>query len=105
MSELLLLLVLLFLLWLWRDNLQARESAIKISRRACEQVQAQLLDDTVALVRLRLCRTKKGTMALCRVYEFEFSLDGEKRRTGTITMKAQVVENLVLDIDNTTILQ
>jgi hypothetical protein len=105
MKEILLIAVLMLLLWFWRDSLRARERALRISRRACEQINAQLLDETVALIKLRLCRTKAGTMALCRQYTFDFSLDGAQRRSGSIAMKGQGIEDLVLDIDQTTSLQ
>jgi hypothetical protein len=105
MQEILLILSLLFVLWLWRDSLNAREKAVTASRRACEQMDAQLLDDTIGLVKLRLCRTNAGTMALCRYYDFDFSLDGEHRRSGSISMKGQRILDIVLDLDQTTILQ
>lgn len=105
MKEILLILGLVFVLWLWRDSLKARERAISASRRACEQTGAQLLDDTVGLIRLRLCRTNAGTMALCRYYDFDFTLDGEHRRSGSISMKGQRIQDIVLDLDQTTILQ
>lgn len=102
MQDLLLLLGLFALLWLWRDSMKARERAIEVCRHACQQINAQLLDDTVALSKIRLCRTRLGTMALCRLYGFDFSLDGEQRRSGSIYMKGQGIEDLVLDIDKTT---
>ena len=105
MKELLLILSLFLVLWIWRDNLGAREKALSVSRRACEQLGAQLLDDTVSLVKVRLCRTNAGTMALCRFYDFDFSLDGEHRRSGSISMKAQRIEDIVLDIDQAKNLQ
>ena len=105
MKEILLILSLLLVLWLWRDSLSAREKALSASRRACEQVGAQLLDDTVGLIKLRLCRTHAGTMALCRYYNFDFSLDGEHRRSGSISMKGQRIEDIVLELDQTTIMQ
>ena len=105
MNEFLLIGVLLFVLWLWRDSLQARERAITASRMACQQLNVQLLDDTVMLIKLRLCRTNKGTMALCRWYDFDFTVDGEHRRSGSIAMRGQLIEDIILDIDHTTTLQ
>lgn len=105
MQEFFLIGGLFFVLWLWRDGMKARERAVAASRRACQQMDAQLLDDTVVLNKLRLCRTNAGTMALCRLYSFDFSLDGEQRRSGSISMKSQGIEDIVLDIDQTTILK
>ena len=105
MSEILYLVILGFIVWFWRDSMQAKELAVKASSRACKQINAQFLDQTVVLTKLRLCRTKSGTMALCRLYTFDFTLDGQVRREGVITMKGQLILDLVLDLDHSTTLQ
>jgi hypothetical protein len=105
MSEILMLASLAGAIWLWVDSMRSRERALAASRRACAEVNAQLLDETVALAKLRLCRTSRGTMALCRVYEFDFTLDGENRRGGLVVMRGQLIEDLVLDFDHTSALQ
>jgi hypothetical protein len=105
MSEILMLAALAGVVWLWLDSTRSRERALAASRSACQQVNVQLLDETVALTKLRLCRTSKGTMALCRVYEFDFTLDGESRRAGLVVMRGQSIEDLVLDFDHTSHLQ
>jgi len=105
MSEILYFVILGFIVWFWRDSLQAKELAVSASTRACKQINAQLLDQTVVLTKLRLCRTNTGTMSLCRLYIFDFTLDGEERREGTITMKGQRILDLVLDVDQPTTLQ
>ena len=105
MNEILMIAALLFVLWLWRDSLRARERAVTASRMACQQLNVQLLDDTVVLIKFRLCRTNSGTMALCRWYDFDFTLDGEHRRSGNIAMRGQLIEDIILDIDHTTTLQ
>jgi hypothetical protein len=99
MPEILYILLLLALLWFWRDSTNAREKATSSARAACSRIEAQFLDETVMLAKLRLCRRNSGTMALCRLYSFDFTLDGEQRRSGVIRMKAQVIEDIVLDID------
>ena len=103
-SEILFIATLVFVIWIWRDDMQAREQAVAASIRACQQINAQFLDQTVVLTKLRLCRTNDGVMALCRLYVFDFSLDGEVRREGVITMKGQRIVDLVLDVDHTTVL-
>ena len=104
MQEIVFIGVLTFVFWLWRDSMNARELALVAGKRACKQLNVQLLDDTVSISKLRLCRTKLGTVALCRLYSFDFSLDGEIRRLGNITMRGQVIEDIVLDIDHDTTL-
>lgn len=99
MSDILYFVILGFIVWFWRDSMRAKEQAVFACNRACKQINAQLLDQTVVLTRLRLCRTNAGTMSLCRIYVFDFTLDGEARREGTITMKGRKILDLVLDID------
>jgi hypothetical protein len=105
MHELLYILMLLGVLWFWRDSANAREKATSAARAACTQINAQFLDETVMMVKLRLCRRNTGTMALCRLYNFDFTVDGSQRRSGVIQMKAQIIEDILLDIDKNTVLQ
>jgi hypothetical protein len=105
MQEILLFGAALGVLWLWRDSTRAREVATAAAQRACKQINVQFLDGTVMLTKLRLCRRNSGTVALCRLYSFDFSLDGEQRRSGTIKMKSQLIEDLMLDIDQASVLQ
>ncbi|MFM8332573.1 MAG: DUF3301 domain-containing protein [Candidatus Methylumidiphilus sp.] len=70
--------------WLWSDGMKAREAAILAVRRACEEEGLQLLDETIALVRMRLNRSERGTVAWARVYQFEFSDTGDNRRQGSV---------------------
>ncbi len=105
MHELLYILMLFGVLWFWRDSTNAREKATSAARAACNQINAQFLDETVMMVKLRLCRRNTGTMALCRLYNFDFTLDGEQRRSGVVRMKAQIIEDILLNIDQNTALQ
>ena len=102
MQEIIFIFVVILSFWLWRDSLNAREQALVAAKRACKQLNVQFLDDTVSISRLRLCRTKYGTVALCRLYSFDFSLDGEVRRLGNISMRGQIIEDVMLDIDQET---
>ncbi len=99
MQGLLLMLALSALLWFWYDSLRARERTLGVSRLSCQRIQAQLLDDTVALTRLRLCRTPGGSVALCRRYRFDFTLDGMSRRSGRVDLQGQRITDVLLDID------
>ena len=100
MQGLLLMLVLAALLWFWYDSMKARERTLGISRLSCQRMQAQLLDETVALTRLRLCRAPGGTVALCRRYRFDFTLDGMTRRSGRVDLQGQRITEVLLDIDS-----
>lgn len=84
-SALNLLLVLLSLIWFWRDSLQVRELATRIGRKACESYGVQFLDQTVALHRLTLRWVHSG-LKLRRTYQFDYSLEGHGRLTGYLVM-------------------
>ena len=74
--------------WLWRGH-GIREQALQLVRRHCEKTDVLLLDDNVALQRLRLLRDAHGRKRLARVYGFEFTVTGEQRHVGSISMFGQ----------------
>lgn len=79
MSEILLLVIILFIAWYWFDSITKREIAVFTGRELAGRYQLQLLDDTVACKRVRLGRNNNGQMQLKRQYEFEVSADGRSR--------------------------
>ena len=102
MSELLLIALAGAVFWFWRDSMISRESATTTAQRACQQINAQLLDQTVVLRKLRLCRSAAGNVAVCRTYSFDFSVDGERRLLGCVALRGQRLEEIVLDLQNDT---
>jgi len=72
--------------WLWFDSLSAREAAVAAARAACRAEDLLLLDDTVAIARLRLARDSDGVMRIQRVYGFEYSDTGNDRHPGSVVM-------------------
>ena len=74
--------------WLWRGH-GIRERALALVRRHCEKMDVLLLDDNVALRRLSLLRDAHGQRRLARVYGFEFTVTGEQRHVGSISMFGQ----------------
>jgi hypothetical protein len=89
--ELILVIVLAGLTWLWLDSLKVREAAVKAARAACEADGLLLLDDTVAIRALKTSRNDQGHVRIQRTYEFEFSDTGDNRRKGSIVMLGQRV--------------
>lgn len=82
---------------LWIAGMRARDAAMDAARRACEAEGVQLLDYTVARASLRLGRRGGGTLALRRVYRFEFSDTGNNRLHGSVTLLGSEVEALYLE--------
>jgi hypothetical protein len=83
--------------WYWYAGMQAREQAVAVSRRACADAGLQLLDDSVALRRLRLARNDNGQIQFQRDFRFEFSDTGDNRRPGVVRMLGERVEWVSLD--------
>lgn len=69
----------------WYHVLRLRERATAHARRLCERHGLQLLDDSVALHRLRV-RWRRGGLHALREYRFETSLGGNDRQTASITL-------------------
>ena len=69
----------------WVDSLRTREAAIRHCRNRCRERGLQLLDQTIALARIRLRWTTQG-LRFQRVYRFEYSEEGMERWDGHLTM-------------------
>jgi len=85
------------LTWFWMDALRCKEIARAAGLRACQQAEAQFLDDTVAITRLRLRRNARGQLALYREYRFEFTRNHDYRLQGEITLLGRHVVHLALE--------
>ena len=95
--ELLALAALAALAWLWYDSMRARERAVAAGQAACARERLQLLDETVECISVRPARDEAGHLVLRRVYRFEFSDDGSRRRAGAIVMVSGEVESLTME--------
>ena len=73
------------LIWYWWNSISAYEVAYKEAKIACQRMGLQFLDDTLDVIKFRLCRHPRGHMQICRVYEFEFSSDGNSRYKGFVS--------------------
>lgn len=94
---LLALIIIVAYCWFWSDSLRARENMTATCARICQDMHLQLLDETVALARLRLVRAPNGNLAWRRSYVFEFSESGADRWKGRAQLIGQQVESVQLD--------
>jgi len=69
----------------WYHILRLRERVTAHARQLCERHGLQLLDDSVALHRLRV-RWRRGGLHALREYRFDTSLGGNDRQTASITV-------------------
>ena len=86
------------LLWYWWNSVNAYEVAYQQAKQTCQRLDLQFLDDTLDVIKLRLCRHPKGYMQVCRVYEFEFSSDGDNRYKGYVKINGQTFADIELDV-------
>lgn len=98
MQEFWLLPALLAVVWFWLDSMRAREAALLVVRRACTRNDVQLLDETVALVKLRLGRDVTGHVGWRRRFRFEFSNEGDNRSSGEVELLGRRVTALHLEM-------
>ncbi len=82
------------LLWLWFDSTRVHEIAVERARSQCHVNEVQFLDDTVSLAKIRLARDEDGRLKLKRNYSFEYSDTGNNRQPGSIVMLGPVVQTV-----------
>jgi hypothetical protein len=99
--ELIGLLLIAALAWLWVDSLRAREKAIKATKAACDSEDLLLLDDTVAIAKLGFGRNSEGRLNIRRVYAFEYSDSGNDRTAGSVVLLGDRVLVINLNLADT----
>lgn len=97
MSQFLPLIVIALLAWWWWDSMRAREAAVAAGKRACRAFDSQFLDDSVVLSALRPHRQPNGSLALARLYRFEFTREGQGRHDGYARLVGRRVVDVHLD--------
>jgi hypothetical protein len=99
MPEMLALTVVALCGWFVAEMWRAREAAIRIARRACDEQGWQLLDFTVRGTRLRFARDGEGIVRVRRTFVFDYSDTGFSRRSGFLVMLGANVEALRFESD------
>jgi Protein of unknown function (DUF3301) len=97
MSEIIFLILLALGIWFWQDTLRARETAVSRTRKYCQDINYQFLDETVSLESMKPGRNYSGNFAFHRYYHFEFSLDGNNRFNGTAYLIGSHLQFIQLD--------
>lgn len=82
----------------WYSGTLAREVAIRAATHACRHQGVQLLDETVALQRVRPRRDGSGRVRLWRRFEFEFTDTGDQRRRGSLELLGKRILMMHLDL-------
>lgn len=92
--EIISIVLLAALAWLWFDSVKVREIAVRAARNACQAEGCQFLDETVSIASLKPERDEDGRLLLRRTYFFEYSDTGDNRRPGSVIMLGQDVAML-----------
>ena len=72
-----------FFIW---ENAGFRDRAIALAKQHCEHQDVQLLDDTIALLSVKLKRDHRGNVGVTRSFEFEFTSTGDQRYQGELIL-------------------
>ncbi len=96
-TSLLFLLLLGTIGWFWYDTLHVLDVARKAGRQACNELNVQFLDDTVANIGLTLARDRSGRRVFRRTYRFEFSETGNSRLEGRLIMLGDRIESITME--------
>jgi hypothetical protein len=84
--------------WWWYSGTVAREAAILAAGHACQRHGLQLLDETVSVQQIRMRRDRSGRVRLWRSFLFEFTDDGDRRRSGHLELLGRKVLAMHLDL-------
>jgi len=77
---------------------------MKASAEACQQIDAQFLDQTASLEKISFTRNDSGRLTLQRTYSFDFSRDRQTRQKGHISLTGQKIDQIFLDDESGTTL-
>lgn len=72
--------------WYWWSAQGVKECALRAAKAHCEEMDVQLLDDSVAVHRLWFKRDRRGAFKVWRLFHFEFTATGEERYSGRVEM-------------------
>lgn len=81
----------------WYCFSQAREQAILNCKQACQQLNVQLLDDSIVLKKISLTGLLSGPLRLYRHYQFDFSIHGSDRYHGYIYLQGMQPQGVQFD--------
>ena len=82
--------------WWWRGR-GIGECALHYARQHCQRLDIELLDGNVALQGLSWQRDSQGRWRLARRYAFEFTVTGEQRLHGRLTLYGRQLARIELD--------
>ena len=82
----------------WFDTAEAKEAAVVHGRKACKDINVQFLDESVVRFDSKVQRGYSGSLCFSRHFRFEFTIDGQSRHNGYITLLGKRLQLLELDL-------
>ena len=92
----LLLIVAALAVWVWHGH-GRRERALHLAKQHCAKIGVELLDGNVAFERYGWRADGRGNKRFARLYHFEFTVTGEQRLSGRITLFGNHLGAIALD--------
>nr|WP_246480376.1 DUF3301 domain-containing protein [Motiliproteus sediminis] len=84
------------LVLVWWHGRGIKDAALRATRRHCDELDLQLLDESLVLRSIRLGRDPGGWPRLRRRYSFEFSATGDERYSGETLLLGRRVQRIEL---------
>ena len=81
--------------WWWRMH-GIHDYALKYTTQHCDKLDIKLLDGYVALKKITFKRDINKKIRLANIYSFEFTITGEQRYTGTVTLFGYYIDSIDL---------
>ena len=95
LSTLIMMLLAVAVVAFWYAGRGAAEIATRVGQSACAKAGVQWLDQSVHLLAMRLSRGGDGWIGLERHFGFEYSTDGDDRRSGRIVLHGRRLRSVV----------
>lgn len=70
----------------WLRARDLKQFALNAATQHCAKLDLALLDESVVLKSLKFVRNDQGRKCLARIYQFEFTVNGQERYVGEITL-------------------
>lgn len=81
----------------WWHAYGIKQLALKQAQVYCDKMNLQMLDESIALGRVRWRRDTDGKLAMVRIFRFEFASTGDERYRGEIIMHGRRCQHIELE--------
>ncbi len=82
---------------LWWQSDKVKSQALNHALLHCRRLNLQFLDQTMVLSGIKPARNDHGRLVLRRLYQFEFTVNGETRHKGSMELLGNAVQSIQLE--------